>query len=142
VSPVSGQSTKVIVAAELVKLLYHRREDRGMTLIPERSRCVRTGEVHELVVTDHRGLRAGDRVDRVGFLGFAEVHNAGVLDAGDEVSVEGRPVGVVAGFDECHFPNHYNIIIAADELVTATELDLKVGQLLEFTVRTPLPEDG
>lgn len=137
----SGQSTKAVVAAELVKLLFHRRENRGMTLIPERSRCVRAGEVHELVVTDHRGLGPRDRVDRVGFLGFAEVRNAGVLDAGDEVSIEGRRVGVVAGFDECHFPNHYNIIIEAEELVTAGELDLKVGQLLEFTVRTPLPEN-
>ncbi|MFL6126793.1 DUF6917 domain-containing protein, partial [Actinophytocola sp.] len=79
----------------LVKVLLHRRDDRGMSLEPFASRCVRAGEVHELVTTDHR---VGERIDRVGFLGFAEIRNAGVLDRGDEVWIGGTRVGTVLGF--------------------------------------------
>ena len=43
---------KRVVTGTLVKVLVHRREDRGMRLEPYASRCVRAGEGHELVVTD------------------------------------------------------------------------------------------
>lgn len=124
--------TKVDVRSALVKLLFHQREERGMTLIAERSRCVRVGEVHELVTTDHSGLTAGSRVDRVGFVGFTEIANAGVVDVGDVVVVGGRRIGSVIGFDDCHFPNHYNILIATDALHTATDLGLAVGERVDF----------
>jgi hypothetical protein len=131
---------KVAVRASLVKLLFHRRTERGMTLIPEQSRCVRAGEVHELLTTDHSGLTAGSRVDQVGFLGFVELGNAGVLDVGDHVLVSGRQIGVVAGFDACHFPNHYNIVVAATALLTAADLDLALGQTIAFVPGTVPPE--
>src|SRR5207248_3127576 len=41
------------VTATLVKVLVHRRNDRGMSLEPYASRCIRQGEIHELVTTDH-----------------------------------------------------------------------------------------
>lgn len=131
---------KVAVRGALVKLLFHRRTERGMTLIAEQSRCVRAGEVHELLTTDQSGLVAGSRVDRVGFLGFVEVGNAGVLDVGDRLVVAGRQVGVVAGFDACHFPNHYNVVVAASRLLTATDLGLVPGQVVDFVPGTPPPE--
>lgn len=124
--------TKVAVTGSLVKLLFHQRTERGMTLIPEQSRCVRAGEVHELLTTDHSGLVAGSRVDRVGFIGFVEIGGAGVLDVGDLVVTAGRQIGVVAGFDECHFPNHYNVVVAAPGLLTATDLGLTPGQSVQF----------
>ena len=125
-------TVKVDVRGTLVKLLFHRRLDRGMTLIPERSRCVRGGEVHELVTTDQDGLNPGDRVDRVGFLGFAEIGNAGVLDIGDRVVCDGTEIGRVVGFDACHFPNHYNVLIGAATLHTAGDLGLRVGREIGF----------
>jgi len=96
------------------------------------SRCVRKGEVHELVTTDHHNLQPGDRVDRVGFLGFSEIVNAGVIEAGDEVIINDQIIGVVRGFDNCHFPNHYNILIETMECFTATDLNLKIGQVIYF----------
>lgn len=125
-------NTKRAIEGTLVKLLFHQRTERGMRLIPEQSRCVRAGEVHELVTTDHSGLSAGATVDRVGFLGFVEIEAAGVLDVGDDVLLGDRRIGVVAGFDECHFPNHYNVLIATDELQTATSLGLAVEQRIGF----------
>ncbi|HUQ56461.1 DUF6917 domain-containing protein [Lentzea sp.] len=136
----SGKAKRSIEGT-LVKLLFHQRVERGMRLIPEQSRCVRAGEVHELVTTDHSGLSAGSTVDRVGFLGFVEIEAAGVLDVGDDVLVGDRRIGVLAGFDECHFPNHYNVLIATDELQTAATLDLVVGQRIGFAAGI-VPAEG
>ncbi|EOD66347.1 DUF6917 domain-containing protein [Amycolatopsis vancoresmycina] len=115
---------KRTVRGALVKVLLHRRDERGMTLEPHASRCVREGEVHELVTTDHAETAPGARIDRVGFLGFTELHNAGVIDRGDEVWIGDRRIGTVHGFDACHFPNHYNILIAAPVPVSGGDLAL------------------
>lgn len=124
---------KRTVTGQLVKVLTHRREDRGMSLEPFAGRCVRSGEVHELVTTDHTETAAGARIDRVGFLGFLEIGCAGVIDRGDEVWTEGRRIGTVLGFDACHFPNHYNILIHTPELLTGPQLGLAPEMKVRFT---------
>ncbi|WP_435612784.1 Gfo/Idh/MocA family protein [Streptomyces sp. bgisy159] len=121
------------VGARLVKLLFHRRTDRGMRLSPWRSRCVRAGDVHELVTTTDRPATTGDRVDHVGFLGFAEFPAGTVIERGDLVTGPGGPIGRVAGFDECHAPNHYNILIDTDRVLTAEDLDLHTADTLTFS---------
>jgi len=128
---------KRTVEAIVVKVLVHRRDDRGMSLEPYASRCVRVGEVHELVTTDHRDTRPGARIDRVAFLGFAEITRAGVVDRGDRLRVGDRLVGTVLGFDACHYPNHYNVLITTDETLTGSDL----GLLPETEVRFE-PADG
>ena len=123
---------KRAVEGPLVKVLIHRRDDRGMTLEPFASRCVRQGEIHELVTTDQHDPTPGARVDRVGFLGFVEMACGGVLDRGDEVAVNGTVIGTVLGFDACHFPNHYNILIATDRTWTGPELGLHPEARIQF----------
>lgn len=118
--------------ATVVKVLRHHRQDRGMSLEPHASRCVRSGEVHELVTTDHRDTTPGTRIDRVGFLGFAEFGCAGVLDRGDELWIAGRLVGTVLGFDACHFPNHYNVLVRTEIPCTGEELGLLPETTLAF----------
>lgn len=118
--------------ATVVKVLRHRRTERGMSLEPHASRCIRAGEVHELVTTDHVETEPGARVDRVGFLGFAEFGCAGVLDRGDELRIGGRVIGTVLGFDACHHPNHYNVLVRTEVPWTGEELDLFPEQLLTF----------
>lgn len=134
---------KRAVRGRLVKVLVHRRVDRGMVLEPYAARCVRRGEVHELVTTDQvppvdagteeagaaAGVAAGvagagRRIDRVGFVGFVEFECGGVLDRGDMVRVGGRLLGIVLGFDACHLPNHYNILIGSAEPVTGAAAGL------------------
>ncbi|WP_243787945.1 DUF6917 domain-containing protein [Saccharopolyspora gloriosae] len=110
--------------ATVVKVLRHRREDRGMSLEPHASRCIRAGEVHELVTTDHCDTATGSRIDRVGFLGFAEFGGAGVLDRGDELRIGDRLIGTVLGFDACHYPNHYNILVRTEIPCTGEEIGL------------------
>lgn len=116
---------KRAVSGVLVKVLVHRRDDRGMSLEPFASRCVRQGELHELVTTDHTGTEEGARIDRVGFLGFVEIATAGVVDRGDELWLGDTRVGTVLGFDACHFPNHYNILVRSDRPRTGADLDLR-----------------
>ncbi|GAA3947213.1 hypothetical protein GCM10023085_31790 [Actinomadura viridis] len=132
---VQEDGPKRTVRGTLVKVLVHRRDDRGMRLEPFASRCVRAGEVHELVTTDHHETEAGSRVDRVGFLGFVEIANAGVIDRGDEVWAGDRLVGTVLGFDSCHFPNHYNVLIRADAPRTGPELRLEPEVPIRFQQR-------
>ena len=118
------------VPATLVKVLVHRRDDRGMRLEEFASRCVRAGEVHELVTTDHG---VGDsRIDRVGFLGFAEIERGGVIDRGDEVRIGEVVVGTVLGFDACHFPNHYNILIRRAFPVSGADIALRPESAVRF----------
>ncbi|MEU3020327.1 MULTISPECIES: DUF6917 domain-containing protein [unclassified Nocardiopsis] len=129
------------VTGALVKVLVHRRTERGMRLEPFASRCVRAGEVHELVATDHTETEEGARIDRVGFLGFAEITAAGVVDRGDRVWIGGRRVGVVLGFDACHTPNHYNVLIHADPVPTGATLALLPEEPVVFE-QARSDEDG
>lgn len=128
----SEDSAKRPVSATVVKVLLHHRDDRGMVLEPYASRCVRKGDVHELVTTDQTETGPGDRIDRVGFVGFAEIGRAGVIDRGDEVWIGTRFVGRVLGFDACHFPNHYNILIATADVQSGRELGLEPEATIEF----------
>jgi len=128
----SEDGPKRTVEGSVVKVLVHRRDDRGMSLEPYASRCVRVGEVHELVTTDHRDTRPGTTIDRVAFLGFAEITRAGVVDRGDLLWVGDRLVGAVLGFDACHFPNHYNVLIATGETLTGSELGLRPETAVRF----------
>lgn len=133
---------KRTVEGVVVKVLVHRRDDRGMILEPFASRCVQAGEVHELVTTDVRETGPGTRVDRVGFLGFAEITRAGVLDRGDQVWVGDRLVGTVLGFDGCHFPNHYNVLIATAQPLTGPDLGLLPETAVRFVPATGRGEAG
>ncbi|MDQ3406244.1 MAG: hypothetical protein M3548_23095 [Actinomycetota bacterium] len=126
---------KRTVAGVLVKVLVHRRDDRGMRLEDFASRCVRKGEVHELVTTDHDV--ADTSIDRVGFLGFTEIATGGVIDRGDEVRIGDRHIGTVLGFDACHFPNHYNILIHRDAPVTGREIELTPESTVHFIQSEP-----
>jgi predicted dehydrogenase len=125
-------SAKNAATARMVKLLFHTVHDRGMRLSPWSSRCISAGEVHELVTTPDRPSAPGEVVNRAGFLGFAEFSTAAVVERGDEVFVGDRHIGTVRGFDECHFPNHYNILIGATRPVTAADIDLRVGDEIKF----------
>ncbi|MFC7342941.1 DUF6917 domain-containing protein [Saccharopolyspora griseoalba] len=120
------------LTARLVKVLVHHRSERGMALEPHASRCVRRGEVHELVSTDQCATQPGARVDRVAFLGFAEFERGGVIDRGDVLRIGDRRIGEVLGFDACHFPNHYNVLVRAEIPLSGADLGIRPEEVCSF----------
>ncbi|MEI6320341.1 MAG: hypothetical protein WCS09_17635 [Pseudomonadota bacterium] len=60
----------------------------------------------------------------------------GVLVRGDAVAIDGREVGTVVGFDECHFSKHLNIVLQAADARTGIQLGLRPGALLQIRPRS------
>jgi len=116
---------------QFVGVMDLARDDRGFSLIAAPTRCIRRGDVHEMILTDEATAAPGAIVQRCRFLGFVEFDAAGVLVHGDAIQIDGRLVGRVAGFDECHFPNHLNIVLQADTARTGIELGLRPGAVLQ-----------
>jgi hypothetical protein len=129
---IGEDGSKRAVTAAIVKVLIHHRDDRGMTLEPYASRCMRRGEVHEIVSTIHTDTTPGSRIDRVAFIGFAEIDRGGVIDRGDRVMIGEVCIGTVLGFDTCHYPNHYNILVCTDEPRSGRDLALEPEVELRF----------
>jgi hypothetical protein len=128
------------IEGRLVVVLRGRVSDRALALIPQRSRAVRTGDVHELIATDEASAAPGRTVNSIAYLGFAEFSAGGVLVLGDELRIGGRIVGRLAGFDDTHMPNHMNIVVAVDAARSGEELNFALDAALVFTL--PDPEHG
>ncbi|HMM20142.1 MAG TPA: hypothetical protein PKA10_05330 [Selenomonadales bacterium] len=125
---------KTPVHGPLVVVLDGQMENRGLELITPISRCLRTHDIHELILTDEAEARPGAKVDRIAYLGFFSVAQGGVLVSGDRVYLNERPVGVLAGFDETHMPNHLNIVIRTDRRQTGVEFAAELGMNIYFAM--------
>ncbi len=116
------------VTGEVVALLHIAFEKRGLKLIEAKSRALRRGEVHELMITDEDAAPGGG-ADRVRALAFFEVERGGLAVVGDEVSVQERPLGRLAGYDLTHMPNHMNVVVRAESL---DEPAIRVGDKVKI----------
>ena len=68
----SASTTKRPVKGVMVKLLFQKNMNRGMKLLNFETRCIQSGELHELACTDRKDVKLGDTLDRVGYLGFVD----------------------------------------------------------------------
>lgn len=125
---------KVPLEGAVVAVLRGTVADRGLELIPQPSRAVSKGEVHELILTPEP-VSPGDRVKAIAYLAFVEFQAGGVLLAGDKVSVDGQEIGELVGFDMSHFPNHMNIVIRGD-LRSGEERGISVNTKIMFRMRS------
>lgn len=116
------------IEGEVVALLHVSFEERGLRLIETKSRAVRLNEIHELMITDE-DAQPGGGGDRVRAIAFFEVKNPGLIVVGDKVSVGNKSLGVLAGYDETHMPNHMNILVKAPSL---DEPEIRVGDKVRF----------
>ena len=112
------------IVGEVVALLHITFEERKLELIRSRSRALAKNEIHELMVTDEQEAAPGGGADRVSAVAFFEVKEGGLAVVGDHLSVGGKVLGEVAGYDLTHMPNHMNILVKADSLRTPT---IRVG---------------
>ena len=58
-----------------------------------------------------------------------EVNEGGLAVVDDTVSISGKHIGYIAGFDLIHMPNHMNIVVKAESLDVGPIL---LGDKLEF----------
>lgn len=121
------------VKGKLVAILNGYLEDRGLKLIMQPSRCIRSGEVHEIIITDENDKKAGETVNKIGYLGFFAAENSGVIVTGDTLHIDNKTFGVVLGFDETHCPNHINIIVYLSKRTTGAEAGLQLQSNVCFT---------
>ena len=110
-----------------VGVLRSKRFQRGLILIPPKTRCVRKYDVHEIVITDEMDAAPGCRVDRFFGVGFVEFNSGGTVAQGDRIEVGGATIAEVAGFDETHAPNHLNIVLKTPTPKTGIELGIEPG---------------
>lgn len=82
----------------VVAVLRTSREDRGLKLIQERTRCIRRFDIHELLVTDEADPKPGRSVEHIGYFGFMEFEVGGVIAIGDLVLIDEKPIGRLVGF--------------------------------------------
>lgn len=129
---IRGYPVRAPLAALFVGVLDNRNDERGLALIRERTRCVRRYDVHELILTDESAAAPGGTVKGVHYVGFVEFQAGGVLMEGDRVTIAGETIGTVAGFDESHFPNHYNVVIKGPRRITGVELGQNPGDPIVF----------
>jgi hypothetical protein len=108
-------------------------ERRGFQLVGYPTRVLRQRELHELIVTDEAPLDFNARVDRVAYQGFVEIGQAGVVARGNHVTIGGQ----VVGFDECHLPNHLNVIIYSPDRRGGQSRGLAIGDTVSFEQAAP-----
>lgn len=122
-----GYPVRDPVEAVFVGVLDNRNDGRALQLIKERTRCVRRFDIHELILTDEAHAAPGAVVDGVHYLGFVEFQAGCVLMEGDQLMIGDACIGTLAGFDETHYPNHYNVLFTGPRRITGGELGLRPG---------------
>ncbi|MBF4622770.1 Gfo/Idh/MocA family oxidoreductase [Clavibacter sp. VKM Ac-2872] len=123
-------ASKLDVETRVIRTLFHETDRRGMVLGQQGSACFSSGEIHELVVTTDCTDIAGGTVDHVGYLGFIEFRAGAMITRGDTFWYDGACLGEFAGVDESHMPNHLNIILRSERVITAEDVDLRPGDAI------------
>jgi len=142
--PTRGYSyvLKADVKAKMISVADSQRENRGMELIIQKSRALIKGHLHELVVTIDTKAKPGKIVNSVAYLGMIEIVSSGLVVVSDDVFINNKKIGEVAGFDETHFPNHMNILIRVKKLSTGFKMGLKLGSCIRFSLKSNIKFTG
>jgi hypothetical protein len=119
------------VRGEVVTIIDVTFDSSGIDLVESWSRAVPKREIHEIMIWNP--TEEGE--DDAAAVAFIEITQGGNIVNGDEVRVNGEPIGNLAGFDYNHMPNHMNIVIETKSL----DLPLKLGSVFEFTPNPMLP---
>ena len=119
------------VFSKLVAIMDMELKKRGLQLIPAYTRALQKNEIHELIITDEKNAGPRKKVNNVSYLGFVRIEEGGIVAIGDKVSLEGKIIGEVAGFDETHMPNHWNIVIKSSKKATGIKLNAPIeGEII------------
>jgi len=125
---------KVPLEGKVVAVLRGTVANRGLDLIPQPSRAVSKGEVHEVILTSEP-VAPGSRVGAIAYLAFVEFQSGGILLSGDKVYAGGQEIGELAGFDMSHFPNHMNIVVRGEPR-SGEERGISLNTKVSFLMRS------
>ncbi len=112
------------VKGEAVTIIDVEFSSSGINLTDAWSRAVLRGDIHEIMIWNPLGEEGVDAAA----IAFIEVMQGGNIVNGDEVRVDGEPIGNLAGFDYNHMPNHMNIVVETK----TSKVPLKLGSVFEF----------
>ena len=125
-------SEKRTLIGKFVAVMNFYKLDRGINITEFRTRCLLKNEIHEFILCSE-DTDPNKPIDNVFYLGFGEFTEGGVMEIGDTLYLSGKLLGTILGFDETHFPNHYNIIIKTSHLQTGMEMGIKAED--EFSIQ-------
>ena len=112
------------VRGEVVTVIDVLFDSSNIDLADSWSRAVPRGEIHEIMIWNP----IEDENDAAA-IAFIEIIQGGNVVNGDEVKIDGEPIGNLVGFDYNHMPNHMNVVVETKSL----KLPLKLGSVFEFT---------
>lgn len=118
---------KLPIRGRVAVVLRGLLENRSLNLIKPISRAFPAGTIIELIGTDEEQAGPGATVERIAYIAFVELLDGGVLLAGDRVIIAGREIGVIAGFDDTHMPNHQNTVIRVNKRISGADLGITPG---------------
>ena len=131
-----GEAKRRETKGQLVGVSGLASDKRGLVLIPQQTRVLCKNEIHEFLTTDEVDAGPNKTVDRVACIGFFEITQGGCVAIEDPVFVDGKEIGKIAGFDETHFPNHYNIVVLSAKRFSGLEADFHIGDKLRIGSRS------
>ena len=106
-------------------------KNRGLKPIIQKTRAIKAGEIHELILTD--SIIDNNRIiNNAAYIGFVVFLTSGLLKNEDKLYIRNNEIGVVIGFDETHIPNHLNILIYSKKFKTGLDLGLNCGNVVYF----------
>ncbi len=123
---------KAEIRLRVVTVLQGLLENRGLELIKPISRAFPKGTVIELIGTDEQDAAPGGHVEKIAYVAFAELLDSGVLLSGDEIRFGDSVIGVIAGYDDTHMPNHQNTVITMPVRRSGKDLGLRPGSELHI----------
>jgi hypothetical protein len=124
--PSVGKTRRKETKGQIVAVCSGFSDERGLSLIPQISRVLCKNQIHEMMTTDEAGAAPNKTVDRIGVACFFEITQGSSVAVGDPVFINNKEVGKIAGFDETHFPNHYNIVVISTRRFTGNEAGYKI----------------
>ncbi|PIN85098.1 MAG: hypothetical protein COV47_03925 [Candidatus Diapherotrites archaeon CG11_big_fil_rev_8_21_14_0_20_37_9] len=122
-------SKKINLKAVVSAVMGHKRNDRAMEMSEWKTRCIKAGDIHELLVSTEYTGNHNETLNSFVYLGFFDFKKGGVIEIGDQVTTtSGALIAEIIGFDDTHLPNHINIVAKSKDNKTGEEFGLKPGQ--------------
>jgi hypothetical protein len=122
--------SKIDIEARFVVVLDGKLDNRELYLIQPISRAFSQNTIIELIGTDEENIEPGSVVNNICYIGFVELLNSGVILTGDKVIWNEEEIGVIAGYDDTHMPNHQNTIVKMSKRISGKELGIKINDKL------------